>query len=450
MEKQRTIANSAELSGVGLHSGSMTRLVFKPAEPNTGVRFVRVDLSPPVVVPALVEYVIDTDRGTTIAVGDAKVMTIEHVLAAVAGLGIDNLIIELDNHEPPVLDGSSLPFVDLLCQCGLEEQTPPKRYVHVEEPIWLSVNSDTHLVVLPDDDFNITYTVDYSHPMLKSQYGSFTIDREVFQREIAPSRTFCFMHEVDALRSKGLIKGGSFDNAVVIGEDSILSGNLRFDDEFVRHKILDLIGDLYLLGYPMKAHLVVTRSGHTFNVALVKKLRQYLQEKSKHTRLATVKAPADGKKDPVPEPWHPNGEFPLDIHQIQKILPHRYPFLMVDKILEMGEKRVVGIKNVTINEPFFQGHFPGHPIMPGVMIIECMAQVCGVLMLSQYGNEGKLAYILGVDQAKFRHRVVPGDQIRVEIEVKKARGKTGKALGYAYVEGKVVAEAEMTFALVNR
>jgi UDP-3-O-[3-hydroxymyristoyl] N-acetylglucosamine deacetylase/3-hydroxyacyl-[acyl-carrier-protein] dehydratase len=450
MEKQRTIANPAEVSGVGLHSGNQTRLVFKPAEPNTGIQFVRVDLVPPVVIPALVENVANTDRGTTLAVGNAKVMTVEHVMAAVAGLGIDNILIELDNNEPPVLDGSSLPFVDVLCQAGMTEQNPPKRYVHVEEPIWLSSNSDTHLVVLPDDDFNITYTVDYSHPMLRSQYGSFTIDREVFQREIAPARTFCFMHEVEALRSKGLIKGGSFDNAVVIGEDSILSGNLRFVDEFVRHKILDLIGDLYLLGYPLKGHLVVTRSGHTFNVALVKKLRQYLDQKSRQTRLATAKAPDEDKKERVPEPWHPTGEFPLDIQQIQRILPHRYPFLLVDKILEMDEKRVVGIKNVTINEPFFQGHFPGHPIMPGVLIVEAMAQTCGILMLSQSGNEGKLAYILGIDGAKFRHRVVPGDQLRIEIEIKKYRGKTGKAYGYTYVDGKVVAEGEMTFALVDR
>ena len=254
---------------------------------------------------------------------------------------------------------------------------------------------------------------------------------------------------MEELQKKGLIKGGSLDNAVVIADDKIMNEPLRFDDEFVRHKILDLIGDLYLLGYPLKGHLVVTRSGHTFNVALVRKLKEYLTQKTKQTRLVTGKV----KEEPqsiiqIPPPAiH---EYPLESDQIQKIIPHRYPFLLVDRILEMDQKRAVGIKNVSINEPFFQGHFPGHPIMPGVLIIEALAQVAGVYMLSRDKFQGRLAYFLTLDEVKFRKPVLPGDQLRLEIEILKFRGKIGKAQGNAIVDGNVVAEAIMTFALIEQ
>lgn len=435
MEKQKTIKTPVQYSGIGLHTGSQTIMTFKPAEPNTGVRFVRVDVNPPVEVKVDVEHVVDTVRGTTLGINEIRVHTVEHVLAALAGLGIDNLIIELDANEPPVGDGSAVPFVDILNKAGVVEQDVPRRFFTVQEPVWLTLDNGTQLVVLPDKDFRITYTVDYNHPFLKSQYGTFAIFDGVFEREIAPARTFCFDSEVDMLKGQGLIRGGSKDNAVVISEKGILNDEaLRFENEFVRHKILDLIGDLYLLGQPIKGHLVAVKSGHTSNVALVRKLREYAAQNGNSKSVAktlTVKAP-------------------LNINQIQEILPHRYPFLFVDRILELVEnKSAVGIKNVTMNEPFFEGHFPGHPVMPGVLIVEAMAQVAGVLMLSKTETRGKLAYLLGIDNAKFRRAVRPGDQLRFEVEVKKIKGRTGKIQGYASVEGKTVAEAEMTFSLVE-
>jgi UDP-3-O-[3-hydroxymyristoyl] N-acetylglucosamine deacetylase / 3-hydroxyacyl-[acyl-carrier-protein] dehydratase len=435
MDKQKTIKTSVQYSGTGLHTGSRSTMTFKPAEPNSGVRFLRSDLNPQVEIKVDVEHVVDTVRGTTLGIGEVRVHTVEHVLAALAGLGIDNLIIELDANEPPVGDGSAVPFVEILNRAGIVEQDTPRRFFSVQEPVWLTLDNGTQLMILPDKDFRITYTVDYNHPILKSQYGTFTIFDGVFEREIAPARTFCFDNEVDMLKEQGLIRGGSKENAIVIGSKGILNDDsLRFENEFVRHKILDLIGDLYLLGQPIKGHLVAVKSGHTSNVALVKKLREYAANHGNSKSIAktiSVKAP-------------------LNITQIQSILPHRYPFLFVDRILELVEnKSAVGIKNITINESFFEGHFPGHPVMPGVLIVEAMAQVAGVLMLHKAETRGKLAYLLGIDNAKFRRAVRPGDQLRFEVEVKKIKGRTGKIQGYAFVEGKTVAEAEMTFSLVE-
>ena len=447
MEKQRTLATSAQYSGIGLHTGNHTTVTFKPAEANTGICFVRTDLPEPVVIPATVENVTLTLRGTTLGIGDVIVHTVEHVMASLHGLGVDNAIVEIDSNEPPAGDGSALPFVEAILSAGIVEQNAIRRYINVEQPIWLS-DKDTHLVVLPDDDFKITFTVDYHHPLLKSQYGSFTIDKETFQREIAPARTYGFLSEVEELKAQGLIKGGSLDNAVVIADDRILNDHLRFDDEFVRHKILDLIGDMFLIGHPLKCHLVVARSGHKSNVELAKKLRKYMDDKTKQTRLVTAKAQPEVPELPKVNVSLPT-ELPITQDFIQKILPHRYPFLLVDKIVEMEDMRAVAVKCVTVNEPFFQGHFPGHPIMPGVLIIEAMAQATGVLMLAKPEHANKLAYLMGVESAKFRRPVVPGDQLKLEVVVVKAKGRSGKAKGTATVDGKVVAEAEMTFALIE-
>ena len=438
MEKQRTIKQPAVYSGVGLHTGNETTITFQPAPPNSGLRFVRTDLDQAPEIPCDIDHVIDITRGTTLGNDSIKVHTVEHILAAIAGLSIDNLRIEVNANEPPVADGSSLPFVQKLQEAGVIEQDAPKRYFELKEPLWLSFEDDVYLVILPANELKITYTVSYEHPLLKSQFASFEVNNGVFASEIAPARTFCFLHEVELLRQQGLIKGGTLNNAVVIGDDTILNDTLRFDNEFVRHKILDLIGDLYLLGQPIKAHLIVVKSGHASNVKLVQKLRQLAKRREVS---AGISRPAS-----LPQPV----SAPLDIRRIQQILPHRYPFLLVDRILELVEdKRAVGIKNVTANEHFFVGHFPGHPVMPGVLLIEAMAQVAGVLMLSKSGNEGKLAYILGIDNAKFRKTVVPGDQLRVEVEVKRLKERTGKVQTYAYVEDKVVAEAELTFSLVD-
>lgn len=438
MEKQRTIKQSAIYSGIGLHTGNETTITFRPAPVNTGIRFIRTDLDHNPEIPCDIDHVIDITRGTTLGNDSVKVHTVEHILSAIAGLSIDNLLIEVNANEPPVADGSALPFVERLQEAGIVEQDAPKRYFDLREPLWLSFADDVYLVILPANELKITYTVSYQHPLLKSQLASFVVNNGVFAKEIAPARTFCFLHEVEILRQQGLIKGGNLNNAVVVGDDTILNDTLRFENEFVRHKILDLIGDLYLLGQPIKAHLVVVKSGHASNVKLVQKLRQLGKRHTMSTEISRVPALS-----------HPV-TAPLDIRRIQQILPHRYPFLLVDRILELEEdKRAVGIKNVTANEQFFQGHFPGHPVMPGVLLIEAMAQVAGVLMLSKSDNEGKLAYILGIDNAKFRKTVVPGDQLRFEVEVKRLKERTGKVQTYAYVEDKVVAEAELTFSLIE-
>ncbi|MCX7918158.1 MAG: UDP-3-O-acyl-N-acetylglucosamine deacetylase [bacterium] len=437
MEKQRTIRQSVVYSGIGLHTGNETTVTFHPAPENYGVRFVRTDLDHAPEIPCDIDHVIDITRGTTLGTDSVKVHTVEHILAAVAGLSIDNLRIEVNANEPPVGDGSSIPFVEKLLEVGIVEQSAPKRYFQLKEPLWLTFSDDVYLVMLPADELKITYTVSYQHPLLKSQFASFVINNGIFTTEIAPARTFCFLHEVEALRQQGLIKGGNLNNAVVIGEDTILNDSLRFENEFVRHKILDLIGDLYLLGQPIKGHVIVVKSGHASNVKLVQRLRQLAKRQAAGITI---------KPTPISRPV----VAPLDISRIQQILPHRYPFLLVDRILELEEdKRAVGIKNVTANEHFFVGHFPGHPVMPGVLLIEAMAQVAGVLMLSKSNNEGKLAYILGIDNAKFRKTVVPGDQLRFEVEVKRLKERTGKVQTYAFVEDKIVAEAELTFSLVE-
>ncbi|MDI6784029.1 MAG: bifunctional UDP-3-O-[3-hydroxymyristoyl] N-acetylglucosamine deacetylase/3-hydroxyacyl-ACP dehydratase [bacterium] len=455
MEKQRTIKRAAVYSGVGLHTGNETTIVFHPAAVNSGIRFVRTDLEFAPEIPCDIDHVIDVARGTTLGNDSVKVHTVEHILAAIAGLSIDNLRIEVNANEPPVADGSSLPFVEKLQEAGVVEQDAPKRYFELKEPVWLSFADDVYLVILPADELKITYTVAYEHPLLKSQFASFVVNNGVFAKEIAPARTFCFLHEVELLREQGLIKGGNLNNAVVIGDDTILNDTLRFDNEFVRHKILDLVGDLYLLGQPIKAHLIVVKSGHASNVKLVQKLRQLAQKPPKEEGRGKRE---EGRKiihHPSEAVFLPPSEAvvyraPLDIRRIQQILPHRYPFLLVDRILELvADKWAVGIKNITANEHFFVGHFPGHPVMPGVLLIEAMAQVAGVLMLSKSDNEGKLAYLLGIDNAKFRKTVVPGDQLRFEVEVKRLKERTGKVQTYAYVEGKVVAEAELTFSLVE-
>jgi len=435
VRQQRTIKKSFIYSGVGLHTGKKVRTVFKPAPADHGIVFRRTDLDPPVEIPAKVEFIHSDEirRNTTITRDGADIHTVEHILAAASGLQIDNLLVEIDADEPPEpQDGSCSPLVEQLLEAGLENQGVPVRHFKISTPV-VHMEDDIELVAVPYDGFRISFTINYDNPHIGTQYASYDLDPDVFIKEIAPSRTFVLMSDVEMLRSQGLIKGGSLENAIVVEENGIMNdGPLRFPDEFVRHKILDIIGDLTLVGAPIEGHVIAVRSGHQSNLRFAAKIGELVKQRDK-TAIG-------GKK----EYW--------DINIIKRIMPHRYPFLLVDRILELEDKkRVVGLKNVTVNEPFFIGHFPGHPIMPAVLIVEAMAQVGGILLLSSVDKpENYLVYFIGIDKAKFRRPVVPGDQLRFELEMMSLKRRFCKMKGTAFVEDDVVAEAELTSSIVNR
>jgi UDP-3-O-[3-hydroxymyristoyl] N-acetylglucosamine deacetylase / 3-hydroxyacyl-[acyl-carrier-protein] dehydratase len=425
--KQRTIVEPQHMDGIGLHTGAPVRLRIVPADVDTGVIFRRSDLPGHPTVEAALDRVVGTDRGTTIGAGETRVHTIEHVLSAVVGMVVDNLVIELDGPEPPAADGSAQPFVDLLRRAGVVEQGREARVLAPGESFSVR-EGDAEYAVEPADTYRVAAEIEFQHPLISNQVGAFEISTETFQREIAPARTFGFVSEVDALRARGLALGGSPDNAIVLTEDGLIEGTeLRFADEFVRHKVMDLIGDLGLLGGRLRARISARRPGHRGNVALAREIRSRL------------------KKQSPPQPI-------LNIQQILESLPHRYPLLLVDRVIEYEErKRIVGLKNVTINEPFFVGHFPGHPIMPGVLIIEAMAQVGGLLVMQAVENrEDKIVYFMSLDKVKWRRPVTPGDQIRFEVEILQIRGMTARMKGVGTVEGQVVAEAEMMARIVDR
>ena len=464
LTKQRTIAKEVSISGIGLHTGNKSKMTFKPAPVDYGIRFKRVDLADAPEIPADIEHVTDLSRGTTIALGSAEVKTVEHVLAAIMGVEIDNLIVELDTNEPPVIDGSAKPFIDLLINAGFTGQSEPKDYLVIENTVhYRSPDGNVDIVAFPHDDFKATVMIDYRNPALGSQYTSL-FNMSEFPAEFAPARTFCFLHEVEDLYEQGLIKGGKFDNAVVIvdrdlndgelkklmdklginesvvlGQNGILNNTqLRFKNEPVRHKVLDLVGDLALIGAPIKGHILAARPGHKHNIEFVKILRNLYKQNKLKMKYQVKK----------------NADVILDINAIKKMLPHRYPFLLVDKVIEMEHgKRIVGVKNVTINEPFFQGHFPQKPIMPGVLIIEAMAQTGGLLLLSFFENyESKLAYFTSIDRAKFRKQVIPGDQLFFDVEVLDRKRNIFKLKGKVYknaIDGELAAEAELMCAIVD-
>ena len=435
---QRTVAHAAHVKGVGLHSGQAVELTVRPAPVGTGVLFHRVDLpgAPTVMAQASnVQGATGGPRRTTIGVGGAQVQTIEHFMAALWGLGVDNLHVDITSVEVPGLDGSALPFVAMLHEAGVVDQEAPKRVFTLREPLWVH-GGDSAIAALPHDDFKISYTLSYDHPALRSQFVSFNSAGAGFEHAIAPARTFCLDKEAQWLREQGLGKGANYENTLVVGEQGVIQNRLRFDDEFVRHKVLDLIGDLSLLGAQLRLHVIALKSGHPLNMQLLKKLWQAVEK----SREAGIQSPTQTIcTDTV-----------LDVTAIQRILPHRYPFLLVDRILALEpDKRAVGIKNVTINDAFFQGHFPHRPVMPGVLLIEAMAQVGGVLVLNKPENLGKYAFFMSCDKVKFRKPVVPGDQVRLEVEILRMKAKTGLVQGRALVDGKVVAEGELVFALVD-
>ncbi len=460
--QQRTITNKVSVSGGGLHTGCESTITFLPAPENHGIVFRRTDVGGKPEIPALADYVVDVSRGTTLGIGDVKVHTVEHVLAAVAGLEIDNVMIELDAPEPPVGDGSSKPFVDVLLKAGFTVQDAPKDYLIIDQTVeFLNEKKDVQMVALPLDDFRVTIMIDYKNPALGSQHtGLFSLEDE-FVNEFSSARTFCFLKEVEMLRENGLIRGGNLENAIVIVDDemeaaelkrlatklgingSVILGStgilndrtLRYKNEPARHKLLDLLGDLALVGAPMKAQILAARPGHPHNVEFARKIRKLYQQKKLVKKYQFTKT---------------EGVI-FDNDAIKRILPHRYPFLLVDKIVEFKiDERVVGVKNVTTNEPFFQGHFPGKPIMPGVLIVEAMAQTGGVLLLNGMENaDGKLVYFMSLNNVKFRKPVVPGDQIIMQLEMASRRNKIATMTGKAFVDGSLVAEAEMTAAIVD-
>ncbi|MFP4500827.1 MAG: UDP-3-O-acyl-N-acetylglucosamine deacetylase [Candidatus Hydrogenedentota bacterium] len=438
MSKQKTIAKDVSFSGVGLHRGCLTTVTFRPASPDSGIVFRRVDIvgSPP--IPADIDHVVDVSRGTTIGIGDARIHTVEHALAAMVGLGVDNLVVELDADEIPNGDGSALPVMGALLKAGIVEQGADRQYISVDRPVYYR-QDDVTLSVLPCDELRVTMTIAFDHVAIGTQYATFTINEDTFRTQIAPARTFCFLRDVKMLQEKGLIQGGSIESAVVIGEDKILNEDLRFPDEFVRHKILDLLGDMYLLGRPVRGHIVGVKAGHEKNVHFSRQIRKvYLNGKG------GVKTLKDYRVTKRPSPA-------LDVNKIMRILPHRYPFLLVDRILVFEpNKKVTGIKNVTVNEPFFQGHWPDIPVMPGVLIIEAMAQVGAVLIFGEDGEpDDKLAFFMGVDKAKFRRTVVPGDQLVIDVDMIHLRHNACRVKAVARVDDDVCAEAELSFSLMN-
>ena len=432
-----TIANSTSVEGVGLHLGRHCRLTFKPAATGEGIQLHRTDIENARSIRATVDQVSETERRTQLGKGDNTVHTVEHVLAAIAAIGIDDLTIEMDGPEPPILDGSAAPFYDALTRAGLAAIEGQPEILTLSEPVRI-IDGESVYEAFPAPNLELDVTIEFAHPLIGKQSTRICVNRESFQSELSGARTFGFVREVEWLRSRGLIRGASIENAIVLDDSGLVSGPLRWNDEFVRHKTMDCIGDLALAGARIHARIVAIKPSHRGTVTLV---RELMKAGSIHTENGTSEHGTSevGKKPDARRPTV------YGIEDIMRVLPHRYPFLLVDRILEIEEnKRVVGIKNVTINEPFFQGHFPGHPIMPGVLIVEAMAQVGGMLLLGGLEDpDTKVVYFMSLDNVRFRKPVKPGDQIVFEVEIIQIRGKIAKTRGVARVDGEVVAEAEM-------
>lgn len=458
--KQHTVQAPVSLEGIGLHSGMPARITFLPAPENHGTIFKRTDLPNAPQVPADLEYVVELQRSTTLQAQGARIQTVEHVLAALAGLQIDNVLIELEGGEPPALDGSSIEYIRALKNAGTQEQKANREFYIIEEPIhYHDAEKNIDLAALEFQDFRVTVMVDYGSKVLGIQHATMTRIEE-FEREIAPCRTFCFWHELESLLKNGLIKGGSLDNAVVIvdqpvseaelaamgelfnrkgikvaGEGVLNNVELRFPNEPARHKLLDLIGDLSLIGAPLKGQIVALRPGHASNIAFARQIRSVIKQKQIIKKYQT-----QGTTSIV-----------FDVKAIQQILPHRYPFLLIDRITHFTENSIEGIKNVTINEPFFAGHFEGNPIMPGVLQLEAMAQAGGILLLNIIDDpKDHWVYLLAIDKARFKKPVVPGDQLHFRLELISLKRNICKMFGRATVDDALVCEAELVASLIRR
>jgi UDP-3-O-[3-hydroxymyristoyl] N-acetylglucosamine deacetylase / 3-hydroxyacyl-[acyl-carrier-protein] dehydratase len=457
MALQHTIASPVSLEGVGLHTGENAHVTLRPAKENHGIRFVRTDVMPPLEIIADIDNVVDLSRGTAIGKNGVKVHSVEHLMSAFAGLEIDNCIVEVDAQEIPLMDGSALPYVELIRKAGIVEQAAQREFLTIDEPMMTYLKNDVAFGIFPSEHFRVTLMIDYQHPSLGTQHTTL-ISLKDYEKDFAPARTFCFLSEIEKLRESGLIKGGRLDNAVVVqdieltndhisymrslfqwngpiekGDNGFVNNvQLRFFNELCRHKVVDLLGDFYLLGKPLQAFIQTAKTGHASNIEMARKIREYLRKnKEKSVEEDT----------PV-----------IDHAAILATLPHRYPFLLIDRVLKINpRKSIVAQKNVSFNEPFFNGHFPGEPVMPGVLQIEAMAQAGGIMGLYNQKSEKDLAIaFLGIDKARFRGVVRPGDILRIEVEMLQDRRAAIRFAGKCFVGKKLVCEAELMAMLSKR
>ncbi len=458
---QHTIHEEISISGAGIHTGQSVTMRIKPAAANTGINFQRVDLPGKPIVKADVDFVVETNRSTTLENNGARVSTVEHLMAALMGTQVDNALIEIDGEEVPILDGSAQQFVDALTKAGLQQQSAPKVYYTLEHNItYFDEEKKVEMVALPYHEYRINTLIDFNSPVLGTQHAAITNLSE-FNDSIASCRTFCFFHELEWLLSNNLIKGGDINNAIVvvdkevsaeqvsriskvfnkqdvkISAEGILNNlELRFPNEPARHKLLDVVGDLALVGFPFKAHIIANRPGHASNVKFAKKIKEHIKKYK--------------NRQEVPR-YDPNKRPILDIQQIEQILPHRYPFLMVDKVIELTDKVVIAIKNVSYNEPFFQGHFPNNSVMPGVLQVEALAQAGGFLAIPRDTDDKYDTYFLKIENCKFKQKVVPGDTLILKMELlQPIRRGICEMKGTIFVGDKMVTEATLVAQIVKR